>query len=132
MGERECVFVCLFGSCSAAMQARQGHAYACVLALYKVFVGIYAFPVIVMICNNYLRILFLMPLVISLYDGNRLSHSSLDGESGLFYQYISVISLWFDLKIKSGCFRNRNLLEWQVLSLTTRHFDDNYCNSEKP
>ena len=105
-----------------------------------------------------------MPLVISLYDGNRLSHSSLDGESGLFYQYISmiyvgnklshslcdgeqgylcfflfffyqyisVISLWFDLKIKSGCFRNRNLLEWQVLSLTTRHFDDNYCNSEKP
>ena len=91
MGERECVFVCLFGSCSAAMQARQGHAYACVLALYKVFVGIYAFPVIVMICNNYLRILFLMPLVISLYDGNRLSHSSLDGESGLFYQYISMI-----------------------------------------
>ena len=51
---------------------------------------------------------------------------------GFFYQYISVISLWFDLKIKSGCFRNRNLLEWQVLSLTTRHFDDNYCNSEKP
>lgn len=77
MGERESVFVCLFGSCSAAMQARQGHAYACVLALYKVFVGICAFPVIVMICN-YLRILFLMPLVIFLYDGNRLSHSSLD------------------------------------------------------